>query len=164
MQGLAADDCALLLWAVWPELDGARDVIRAWGFEYKTCGLLWVKLNPNGEGLFTGMGYHTRANTEPCLLATRGSPRRLANDVHQVVMAPFREHSKKPEEVARRIERLYPGPYLELFARGEARPNWTVWGNEARGAAEISEPRLPPIPDFLRRPLPQGRAPSEGRR
>jgi hypothetical protein len=84
-------------------------------------------------------------------------------------MAPFREHSKKPEEVARRIERLYPGPYLELFARGEARPNWTVWGNEARGGAEISEPRpdpgdMPPIPDFLRRPLPQERAPSEGRR
>jgi len=91
---------------------------------------LWVKQNPNGEGLFTGMGYHTRANTEPCLLATRGSPLRLANDVHQVVMAPrIGEHSAKPEEVAQRIERLYPGPYLELFAR-KPREGWTTWGNE----------------------------------
>jgi N6-adenosine-specific RNA methylase IME4 len=138
VQALAADDCALLLWTVWPALDGAFDVIRAWGFEYKTCALLWVKQNPNGEGLFTGMGYHTRANTEPCLLATRGSPRRLARDVHQVVMAPVGEHSKKPEEVARRIERLYAGPYLELFARGEARRGWATWGNEAR--PEISAP------------------------
>jgi N6-adenosine-specific RNA methylase IME4 len=179
VQALAADDCALLLWAVWPALDGALDVIRAWGFEYKTCGLLWVKLNPNGEGLFTGMGYHTRANTEPCLLATRGSPRRLVSDVHQVVMAPIGEHSKKPEEVARRIERLYPGPYLELFARSDSRPGWTVWGNEVRGAAEIFTPAPPvnssetpavpnagemspnplDIPDFLRRPLPQERTP-----
>jgi hypothetical protein len=132
----------------------------------KTCGLLWVKLNPNGEGLFTGMGYHTRANTEPCLLATRGSPRRLASAVHQVVMAPVGEHSKKPEEVARRIERLYSGPYLELFARGEARPGWAVWGNEAHQAkilapAQPVEPRQDsrvdcradpgPIPDFLDR-------------
>jgi N6-adenosine-specific RNA methylase IME4 len=134
VQALAADDCALLLWAVWPELDGALDVIRAWGFEYQTCGFLWVKLNPNGEGLFTGMGYHTRANTEPCLLATRGSPLRLANDVHQVVMAPVTEHSEKPAEVAQRIGRLYPGPYLELFAR-QPRERWTVWGNEVAGDA-----------------------------
>jgi N6-adenosine-specific RNA methylase IME4 len=115
------------------ELDGALDVIRAWGFEYQTCGFLWVKLNPNGEGLFTGMGYHTRANTEPCLLATRGSPPRLAADVHQVVMTPVGEHSEKPEEVARRIERLYPGPYLELFAR-RPRERWAVWGNEVASA------------------------------
>jgi N6-adenosine-specific RNA methylase IME4 len=163
VQALAADDCALLLWALWPALDGARDVIRAWGFEYKTCGLLWVKLNPNGEGLFTGMGYHTRSNTEPCLLATRGSPRRLARDVHQVVMAPVGGHSEKPVEVAQRVERLYPGPYLELFARGQARPGWTVWGNEARGAAEgtdsIDSDDGLDIPDYLRRPLPQERAP-----
>jgi N6-adenosine-specific RNA methylase IME4 len=133
---LAADDCALLLWAVWPRLDDALDVIRAWGFEYKTCGFLWVKRNPKGEGLFTGAGRHTRANTEPCLLAVRGAPLRLAADVHQVVELPDQvietpvgEHSEKPEEVARRIERLYGGPYLELFAR-RPRKGWTTWGNE----------------------------------
>jgi N6-adenosine-specific RNA methylase IME4 len=126
---LAADDCALLLWAVWPELPGALDVIRAWGFQYQTAGFVWVKQNASGDGLFTGMGYHTRANTESCLLATRGSPLRLAADVHQVIMAPVGAHSEKPEEVARRIERLYPAPYLEMFAR-KPREGWTTWGNE----------------------------------
>jgi N6-adenosine-specific RNA methylase IME4 len=126
---LAADDCALFLWCVIPELPGALEVIRAWGFEYKTAAFVWVKQNKGGEGLFTGMGYWTRANTEMCLLATRGSPQRIAKDVHQVVMEPVGEHSAKPQEVRRRIQRLLLGPYLELFAR-QAVPGWTCWGNE----------------------------------
>jgi N6-adenosine-specific RNA methylase IME4 len=71
---LAADDCALFMWAVMPELPGALEVIKAWGFEYKTAGFTWVKQNKSGEGLFTGMGYWTRSNAEICLFATRGSP------------------------------------------------------------------------------------------
>ena len=126
---LAAENCALLLWAVWPELPGALQVIKAWGFEFKTCGFLWTKQNRNGDGLFTGMGYWTRANSEPCLLATRGAPTRLAMDVHQVVNAPVAEHSRKPDEVRTRIERLLPGPYLELFARQPIQ-GWATWGNE----------------------------------
>jgi len=89
------------------------------------------------KGCFGAWAITPRANTEPCLLATRGSPLRLANDVHQVVVAPRleeAEHSEKPEEVARRIERLYPGPYLELFAR-RPRERWTTWGNEIRADA-----------------------------
>jgi N6-adenosine-specific RNA methylase IME4 len=126
---LAATDCALFLWAVWPRLPDALEVIRAWGFEFKTAGFVWVKQNRGGEGLFTGMGFWTRANTEPCLLATRGSPLRLAADVHQVILSPVREHSRKPDEVRSRIERLVAGPHLELFGREQA-PGWTVWGNE----------------------------------
>ena len=133
---LAAKDCALLLWSVWPEHPGALEVIAACGFDYKTGGFVWVKTNPGakaitlaGEGLHWGGGYHTRANTEACLLATRGAPRRLSNDVHQIVIAPVAEHSAKPDEVYRRIERLYPGPYLELFAR-KPRAGWRTWGNE----------------------------------
>ena len=129
IEQLAADDCALFLWCVMPELPGALDVIRAWGFEYKTCAFTWIKQNRSGEGLFWGMGYWTRANAEICLLATRGSPQRLAMDVHQVVMAPVAEHSKKPDEVRLRIERLLAGPYLELFARKPAH-GWSAWGNE----------------------------------
>jgi len=79
--------------------------------------------------LHTGMGYWTRSNSESCLIATKGSPLRLATDVHQIVMAPVGEHSAKPEEVRRRIERLFPGPYLELYGR-KLVPGWTVWGNE----------------------------------
>jgi N6-adenosine-specific RNA methylase IME4 len=125
---LAAENCALLLWGVWPQLPGVLDVIQAWGFEYKTCAFVWVKLNPDGSP-FTGMGFDTRANTEFVLLAKRGSPLRLATDVHQVILAPVGAHSEKPEEFFRRIERLYGGPYLELFAR-RPREGWTTWGNE----------------------------------
>jgi N6-adenosine-specific RNA methylase IME4 len=126
---LAADDCALVLWGVWPELPGILDVIQAWGFEYKTVEFVWVKLNPDGNGLFTGMGFHTRSNTEFALIATRGNPLRLAADVHQVIMAPVGEHSAKPDEAYTRMERLYGGPYLELFAR-KPREGWRYWGNE----------------------------------
>jgi N6-adenosine-specific RNA methylase IME4 len=133
---LAADDCALLLWGVWPNLDVALEVVGAWGFKYQTAGLLWVKTKEgaesvalDGTGLHWGMGYHTRANTEPCLLATRGSPRRLSADIHQVIVAPVGAHSEKPDEAYSRIHRLYPGPFLELFGR-KRRDGWTVWGNE----------------------------------
>lgn len=129
VEALAAENCALFLWAVMPELPGAIDLIRKWGFNYKTAGFTWVKQNRSGEGLFTGMGYWTRANAELCLLATRGSPQRLAMDVPQVIMSPVREHSRKPDDTAPRIERLLAGPYLELFARAP-RPGWTTWGNE----------------------------------
>jgi N6-adenosine-specific RNA methylase IME4 len=76
-----------------------------------------------------GMGYWTRANTEPCLLATRGKPKRLDAGVRQGIIAPRQEHSRKPDEIHDRIERLVAGPYLELFAR-RPRAGWTVWGNE----------------------------------
>lgn len=133
VQELAADDCAIFLWAVMPELPGALDLLKDWGFKYKTAGFTWVKQNRSGNGIFTGMGYWTRANAELCLLATRGSPKRLAADVPQVIMSPVREHSRKPDEAVPRIERLLAGPYLELFAR-EQRPGWTTWGNEIERA------------------------------
>ena len=138
---LAADGCALFLWGVCPELPGALAVIEAWGFEYKTFGFLWVKQNPGGKGLFTGMGYWTRANPEFCLLATRGSPRRLAMDVHQIIVAPVGEHSSKPGEARARIERLLAGPYLELFARGTA-GGWTAWGRASNRNSNSQKTRL----------------------
>jgi len=137
---LAANNCVFMPWATWPQMPAAIEVITAAGFEYKTVGLFWLKTNKNaevikldGEGLFKGTGYSTAANTEPVLLAKhRGSPLRLDLGVHQVVIAPHPgpgHHSKKPDEVYRRIERLYPGPYLELFAR-KPRAGWTRWGDE----------------------------------
>jgi N6-adenosine-specific RNA methylase IME4 len=141
---LADDNCTLFLWGVWPELPGALEVIKAWGFEYKTIGFLWVKtskgapasISADGQGLHWGLGYWTRANSEFCLLATKGSPMRLSADVHQVIVAPVGEHSAKPAEVRERIMRLLTGPYLELFARRTV-PGWTVWGNEV----EVAEPQ-----------------------
>jgi N6-adenosine-specific RNA methylase IME4 len=127
---LAADDCALLLWATDPMLPRALDLIDAWGFTYKTVGFTWAKTNEKSATYFTGMGYWTRSNPEQCLLATRGKPVRQAKNVPQLVVAPRREHSRKPDEVAERIERLLPGPYIELFAR-RTRQGWDSWGDQA---------------------------------
>jgi N6-adenosine-specific RNA methylase IME4 len=127
---LAADDCALFLWTTDPMLPRALELIEAWGFQYKTVGFYWVKLNASSDGYFTGMGYWTRANPELCLLATRGKPHRRANDVRRLVIERRREHSRKPDEVRDRIERLVDGPYIELFAR-EAKQGWDSWGGEA---------------------------------
>jgi N6-adenosine-specific RNA methylase IME4 len=133
---LAANDCVLFLWACWPTIKDAFDVIDAWGFEYKTCAFSWTKADNRQPDFFqaelpaqVGMGHWTRANTEPCLLATRGKPKRVNADVRQAIIAPSREHSRKPDCVHERIERLVAGPYLELFAR-QSRPNWTTWGDE----------------------------------
>ena len=133
---LAAKNCALLLWATWPFLPEALMVIGTWGFAYKTCGFVFAKTNKNGDirdekGQHMGNGFYTRANTEPCLLATRGGKLRCEDgkDVRQLIVEDVREHSRKPDDLHPRIERLFDGPYCELFAR-EPRPGWNVWGNE----------------------------------
>jgi N6-adenosine-specific RNA methylase IME4 len=74
-----------------------------------------------------GLGKWTRQNSERCLLATRGHPHRLHADVPELIVAPRREHSRKPGEARERIERLVAGPYLELFAR-DSRAGWDAWG------------------------------------
>lgn len=136
ISNLAAPDCVLFLWSCWPMLEDAWKVIAAWGFTYKTCAFSWTKAHAGQIEMFrddadvqVGLGYWTRANSEPCLLATRGNPKRLHADVRQGIIEPRRAHSRKPDCVHSRIERLVAGPYLELFARQE-RPGWTVWGNE----------------------------------
>jgi N6-adenosine-specific RNA methylase IME4 len=125
---IAAPDSALFLWAMDSMLRESLAVISAWGFVYKTVAFTWVKTGKNG-GHPIGCGYWTRANPEMCLLATRGHPKRLARNVPQLIIAPRREHSRKPDEVRASIERLVDGPYVELFAR-ERVPGWDAWGNE----------------------------------
>lgn len=141
---LAAADCVLFLWVTWPTLLQAIKLIETWDFTYKTCAFDWTKANASQVEMFNdsmegqmGMGYWTRANSEPCLLATRGKPKRLHGDVRQAIIAPRREHSRKPDGVHKRIERLVAGPYLELFAR-QQRPNWTVWGNQIDKFKEVA--------------------------
>ena len=135
--GLAADNCVLFLWSVWPLLYESKEVIDAWGFEYKTIAWVWVKSKSSGFGFFTGMGFYTRSNTEPCLLAIKGSMPVSAHDIQALIYSPIREHSRKPDEQYRKIERLYPGKrYLELFARHK-RPGWDSWGNEISSDVEI---------------------------
>lgn len=132
----AAPDAALFMWATDPMLQHAMEVLTAWGFKYKTVAFYWVKLNKGRDGMFltpkdffTGMGFWTRANPEMCLLGTRGHPKRRNNDVQKLLLAPRREHSRKPEAAYERIERLVSGPYLELFARA-GQPGWDLLGNQ----------------------------------
>jgi N6-adenosine-specific RNA methylase IME4 len=130
-------DCLLFLWATWPNLPEALSVISRWGFEYKTLAFSWVKANRNGEPRM-GLGHWTRANTEPCLLAKRGTPKRMDKAVEQVIVSGLGEHSEKPEAQYERIERLVEGRYLELFHRprnGLFPPHagWTFLGNEVDG-------------------------------
>ena len=125
----AADDSVLFLWATDPLLPAALELIRAWGFTYKTVAFTWAKENTKSGGWFTGLGYWTRANPEMCLLATRGAPKPKARDVRQLIVAPRREHSRKPDQQYERIERLVDGPYLELFAR-QHRTGWDALGDE----------------------------------
>jgi len=137
----AAKDCVLLLWAVDPMLPQALDVGAAWGFKYKTVGFYWAKMRRAASNrhllheradhkLFPmGTGYWTRANPEPCLLFTRGHPKRLSAGVRKLIVSPRREHSRKPDEQYERIEALCGGPRLEMFAR-QSRDGWTTWGAE----------------------------------
>jgi N6-adenosine-specific RNA methylase IME4 len=141
---LAANDCILFVWVTWPTLLDALKLIDAWGFAYKTCAFAWVKGDARQAEFFNddirpymGLGYWTRANSEVCLLATKGAPKRLNADVRQAIVEPRREHSRKPDCVPGRIERLVAGPYLELFARTK-RAGWTVWGNQTDKFSEAA--------------------------
>jgi N6-adenosine-specific RNA methylase IME4 len=127
---LAAPNCALFLWAVFPLLPEAFQVIKAWGFNYKTVAFVWIKRNRVSPGYFFGMGNWTRANAEVCLLATKGKMKRENAAVRQIIDAPIEAHSKKPDETRDRIIRLFGDlPRVELFAR-QAPPGWDIWGNE----------------------------------
>ncbi len=133
----AAKNCALFMWACWPLLPEAIQVINVWNFVYKTIAWVWVKAKPDNFGFFTGMGFYTRSNTEPCLLAIRGSMPVQAHDIQALIYSPVREHSRKPDEQYPKIERLYPNMrYLEMFARRK-RPGWDTWGNEVESDIEI---------------------------
>lgn len=84
--GIANEDCVLFMWATFPMLREALDVIEAWGFSYKTVAFNWVKQNRNGTGIFMGLGNWTRSNSEICLLATKGKPKRISGSVRSIVL------------------------------------------------------------------------------
>lgn len=147
VKDVVARDCHLWFWVPSPFLViGAHiPIMNSWGFKPSSTGLFWVKLLKDLEAaqfqlmtlhdlmdmlvVNTGLGKTTRKNVEVCVLGRRGNPKRLANDVHEVVISPRRDHSRKPEEAYERIERYCPGPRLQLFGR-QQRAGWTVWGNE----------------------------------
>ena len=130
VQSIAKEDCVLFLWVTFPQLNKVFQVIDAWGFTYKTVAFTWVKKNKSGKGWFLGMGNWTRSNTELCLLATRGKPKRISASIRSIVISPVSKHSEKPDKVRWRIVELLGAlPRIELFARKKV-PGWDSWGNE----------------------------------
>lgn len=106
IQSIADENCILFLWVTFPNLHEGLDVISAWGFKYKTLGFSWIKTNKKNGKPFFGIGWYTKSNCEVCLIGIRGKPFKTSNDVSSVVIAPREEHSKKPDEVRRRIEKF----------------------------------------------------------
>jgi site-specific DNA-methyltransferase (adenine-specific) len=127
---IADRNCALFMWATMPKLREALQVIKAWGFDYKSCAFCWVKQNPKNDGIYSGLGHWTNGNAELCLFAKKGSPKRIAKNVKQIILAHRENHSKKPNRVRNDIIRLLGDlPRIELFARQHT-DGWDCWGNE----------------------------------
>jgi len=124
---IAAPDCVLWLWATNPLLLQAFEVMKAWGFQFKTAGH-WSKKTARGKQAF-GTGYILRCAGEPFLIGTTGDPK-TARNVRSVIEGPVREHSRKPDEAFEAAEKLCPNVNrIELFSR-EEREGWDVMGNE----------------------------------
>lgn len=128
IERLAATNSALFMWATFPMLPEALALMKAWGFTYKTGGA-WGKQSSTGRKLAFGTGYIFRSAAELLLVGTRGEPKWLSKSERNLWLSPVREHSRKPDEIIPMIERMTPGPRLELFAR-QRRLGWVGAGNE----------------------------------
>jgi len=128
---VCAKSAHLYLWVPNALLAEGLEVMKAWGFTYKT-NIIWEKVRKDGGPDGRGVGFYFRNVTEILLFGIRGSMRTLQPGRSQVnIMRTMkREHSRKPDEQYPIIEACSPGPYLELFARGP-REGWTVWGNQS---------------------------------
>lgn len=154
---LLAKDARLFLWRVAPMQEEALHVMRAWGFGAPVSEAVWAKVDKDDDAIANriakfavnkglavfdfahvgieearrlsfGMGRTFRMSHETCLVGRRGRPERLSGSERSVFFAPIGEHSQKPEAFFELVERLSPGPYLELFSGGHRRPGWTCLG------------------------------------
>ena len=131
VQQISDEDSFLFLWGTWALLPESLRVIESWGFEYKTIGFVWIKTYQNGKDVF-GMGNYTRGNTEFCLMGVKGKPKRIDNNVSQLIKTTIQQHSKKPDIVRQKIIQLCGDlPRIELFARTKIH-GWDVWGNDEK--------------------------------
>ncbi len=129
---IAADKSHLYLWVPNALLPDGLAVMKAWGFEYKS-NLIWEKVRKDGQPDGRGVGFYFRNVTEILLFGIKGDRNRTLDPARSqvnLIRTMKREHSRKPDEMVKLIERCSPGPFLELFARG-ARDGWDMWGNQA---------------------------------
>jgi N6-adenosine-specific RNA methylase IME4 len=142
------------MWWPDPHLPDAIEAMRAAGFSFSAKAFTWIKTLPTlsrGSRLIStdeiehmlamGGGKTTRKNSESCWLGRRGNPQILSHGVREVIVAPRREHSRKPDEFYARVEAFCDGPRLDLFGR-QSRPGWTVYGDEPT----LFDRRAPPLP------------------
>ena len=127
---LAKKKSHLYLWCPNALLHEALEIMKAWGFTYKT-NIVWLKVRKDGGPDGRGVGFYFRNVTELLLFGVKGSLRTLDSGRRQVnlIASRKREHSRKPDEIYKVIENCSPGPYLELFAREQV-PGWTQLGDE----------------------------------
>lgn len=154
VEEIADANCMLFLWATFPNLPEAFDLMKAWGFKYKTVGFIWIKTNKIQRPVedyhpahqiigsvqtgfsapFFGIGYYTKSNAEVCLIGVKGKPIKISNDISSVILSPKEEHSKKPNIVREKIVQLCGDiPRIELFARNNTE-GWSVFGNEVENS------------------------------
>ena len=137
IKNISDKNCILFLWTTYPMLKEALQVIEKWGFTYKSIAFQWLKLNKKNKKPFYGLGRWTRGNTEPCLLATKGKPKRMSAGVFQLIQQPRTKHSEKPQEARDKIIQLMGDiPRIELFAR-EKTEGWDVWGDEVESDIKL---------------------------
>lgn len=132
VEEVAAEKSHLYLWVPNALLPDGLELMKAWGFEYKT-NLIWEKVRHDGGPDGRGVGFYFRNVTEILLFGIRGSNNRTLQPGRSqvnLIRSMKREHSRKPDEFVDLIERCSPGPYLEMFARGD-RDGWDMWGNQA---------------------------------
>ena len=134
---LAEDKSHLYLWVPNALLPDGLAVMKAWGFEYKT-NIIWEKVRHDGAPDGRGVGFYFRNVTEMLLFGVRGDKNRTLSPARSqvnLIRSVKREHSRKPDEIIPLIEACSPGPYLELFARGD-RAGWDMWGDQADDSYE----------------------------
>ena len=129
--------CALIMWTTAPMLPQGIETMAAWGFKFISAGA-WAKQSSTGKKWAFGPGYCYRSAAEFWLLGKIGKLEYRSHSIRNLIVAPTREHSRKPDEMRRNIEAQFPGPYLELFGR-EAAAGWTIWGEQADKFSAPSE-------------------------
>jgi site-specific DNA-methyltransferase (adenine-specific) len=135
---IADKDCILFMWVTDSHLDQGIELIKKWGFKYKTIGFVWVKKTKNNKTC-ANVGAWTMKNTEICLIGTKGqmSKYKKSKNVYQLIEAERTEHSKKPDEARKRIEQIFGDiSRVELFARQKTE-GWDIWGNELENDLDL---------------------------
>lgn len=139
IKSISDKNCIIFLWVTFPCLIEGLQVMKEWGFKYKTCGFNWIKRNKKSDTWFFGLGFWTRANSEICLIGTKGKIERKSNKVSQIIDTHIEEHSKKPAIVREKIVELVGDlPRIELFAR-QTVVGWDCWGNEVNKFDKVND-------------------------